>query len=222
MHLQEYLSRIAVVIDDFRPTLEVLSAIMVGHMNYIPFENLSIVLGEKIEFDDTKIFEKLVSEKRGGYCFEQNALLKSALDELGFVVEWLLCRVRWGKVPESFEAGSTFTHVALKVTIPSSNEVYLADVGFAGTNSVAPVEMTVGDTLQTLPEGVFRVTTSASGSYSQLENQDRDDPSIFRPLYKWVSEAKRNELKHSTLLHQSATSKTNISLSLRFATSATQ
>ena len=66
-----------------------------------------------------------------GYCFEQNTLLKLALEAIGFKVHSLLCRVRWGKRPDEQTA---FTHMCLRVDLEGGGGPYLADVGFAGTN----------------------------------------------------------------------------------------
>ena len=53
----------------------------------------------KAAVEETKqVSEKLVDDLRGGYCWEQNTLLSMALEELGFDVVPLLCRVRWNKV----------------------------------------------------------------------------------------------------------------------------
>ena len=78
---------------------------------------------------------KLVGSLRGGYCFEQNVLLQMALEEKGYTVVPLLCRVRWGKPDDALGPNTAFTHLALKVRLDEGD--YLVDVGFAGTNSIA-------------------------------------------------------------------------------------
>jgi N-hydroxyarylamine O-acetyltransferase len=114
--------------------------------------------------------------RRGGYCFEQNALLGAALGALGFRVEPLLCRVRWNKAPSEVTA---FTHMALRVVIPSDQMAFLADVGFAGTNSVAPVEL--NGEAHVLPEGRFRAVEDATvHGYVTLQWELRG---VWRDLY---------------------------------------
>jgi arylamine N-acetyltransferase len=49
-------------------------------------------------------------------CFQMNGLLALALEALGYKVVQLLCKVRWNKAPDE---ATTFTHVALRVTLPS-------------------------------------------------------------------------------------------------------
>ena len=60
---------------------------------------------------------------------------------------------------------------------------YLADVGFAGTNSIAPVALG-SDTPQELPEGQFRVVGGTHPRYSQLQLLIGE----WRGLYEWRDE----------------------------------
>ena len=105
-----------------------------------------------------------------------------ALEEMGYDVTPLLCRVRWNKPDDSKEPPTTFTHMALKVKLEAGD--YLADVGFAGTNSMAPVALSVGDEPQSLPEGQFRVCAGQPG-YLMLQLQIKGE---WRPLYTWRDE----------------------------------
>lgn len=66
------------------PSLEALDGIVLRHVKSIPFENLDVLLGRPIDLDDAAIEKKLIHEKRGGYCFEQNTLLLAVLKQLGF------------------------------------------------------------------------------------------------------------------------------------------
>jgi N-hydroxyarylamine O-acetyltransferase len=68
---------------------------------------------------------KLVFERRGGYCFEQNLLLKAALEALGADVELLLARVRLGGAPGAIRPRS---HLVLRVH--ADGGTWHADVGF--------------------------------------------------------------------------------------------
>ena len=68
------------------PTLETLHAISARHVAAIPFENLDVLLGRPIRLDPASLQQKLLREKRGGYCFEQNNLLLLVLRALGYHV----------------------------------------------------------------------------------------------------------------------------------------
>lgn len=182
MRLANYLRRIALA----RTTtvdLTTLAMVMAAHSRAIAFENIDVVLGKPISMTADDVERKLVDEGRGGYCWEQNTLLASALSEIGFDVTPLLCRVRWNKPDDSAEPNTTYTHMALKVGLGGAT--YLADVGFAGSNSMAPVSLDVGTEPQALPEGDFRVVPSKHADFHVLELEAKGE---WRPLYEWRDE----------------------------------
>ena len=164
--LANYLSRIGLA----RPPkadLATLALVMAAHSRSIAFENFDVVMGKTISMAKPDVEKKLVDDQRGGYCWEQNTLLQMALEEMGFSVTPLMCRVRWGKPDDSEEPNTTFTHFALKVQTDSGD--VLADVGFSGVNSMAPVSLGVGAEPQSLPEGQFRVVDSKHAHFHVLE-----------------------------------------------------
>jgi N-hydroxyarylamine O-acetyltransferase len=77
------------------PTLDALRAITFSHPDAIPFENLDVLLGRGISILPADVDAKLIAGGRGGYCYEQNGLLKRVLQALGFEVEGLMARVLW-------------------------------------------------------------------------------------------------------------------------------
>ena len=182
--LTKYLERIDLKLEGASAptaTLDTLRQVMSCHMRSISFENMDVVCGRTISINADDIYDKIVKAGRGGYCFEQNGLLSEALKMLGYTVSPLLCRVRWGKAPKQETA---FTHMCLKVQIPNGGGAYLSDVGFAGTNSMAPVDLSTPEP-QRLPEGTFHIANR--DGYSFLECQDRNDASSWLPLYCWHS-----------------------------------
>jgi hypothetical protein len=52
------------------PNLECLTGIHRCQAFAIPYENLDIQLGRYLDRDRSRIFEKLVSQRRGGWCYE--------------------------------------------------------------------------------------------------------------------------------------------------------
>ncbi|HEX6535821.1 MAG TPA: arylamine N-acetyltransferase [Gemmatimonadaceae bacterium] len=133
MDLDAYLRRI-----DYRgarePTLAVLRAIHEHHTRAIPFENLNPLLGWPVRLDIASLERKLVHERRGGFCFEHNLLLRHALDAIGFRTTGLAARVRWNLPPE---ATMPRTHMLLLVRVGA--ERYIADVGFGGMTPTTPL-----------------------------------------------------------------------------------
>lgn len=173
--------------DNYATDRTTLALIMQGQSRHIPFENFDVVMKKQISMSRPDVERKLVDELRGGYCFEQNTLLQMALEELGFVVTPLLCRVRWGKPDDTNEPNTGFTHIVLKVTILEGDSagVFLADVAFAGTNSMEPIRLDIGQEPQDLPEGRFRVVPSKHKDFHVLELLAKEE---WRPLYEWRDE----------------------------------
>ena len=48
------------------------------HITSIPFENIDVYNKKTISVKPEDVFNKLVTQKRGGYCFEMNCLLANA------------------------------------------------------------------------------------------------------------------------------------------------
>ncbi len=119
------------------PEFATLAGIHACHAQTIPFENLDILLGRRIAIDLPAIERKLVHERRGGYCFEQNALLGAALRALGFTVTTLIGRVRW-QLPD--DLATPPVHQLLRVETPDAGPC-LADVGFGSMSLYRPLRL---------------------------------------------------------------------------------
>lgn len=109
------------------PDLAFLNTLIAAHLAHIPFENLNPLAGQRVSIDLPSVFEKLVGQPRGGYCFELNTLFCAGLKSLGFAVVPLAARVRWN-VPDATPTG--LSHMLLRVEV--AHESYVADVGFGG------------------------------------------------------------------------------------------
>jgi len=95
--LPDYLARIG--LDRIDASADGLDALVKAQMASIPFENIEPLLGTVPDLSPQALWRKLVTERRGGYCMEQNALLGEALDALGFAARPFLGRVRLGAHP---------------------------------------------------------------------------------------------------------------------------
>ncbi|MDR2502403.1 MAG: arylamine N-acetyltransferase, partial [Oscillospiraceae bacterium] len=89
--LSEYFERIGYTGGE-KPSAENLRGLHIGHTMNIPFENLDVVAGLGISLAPQSLFDKLVTRRRGGYCFEMNGLFSSVLCSLGYPVTRLLAR----------------------------------------------------------------------------------------------------------------------------------
>lgn len=128
--LDAYLARIGYR-GRLRPDLETLDALMRAHLHAVPFENLDVQLGRPIDIGPDSIFDKLVTRRRGGWCYEQNGLFGWALREIGFDVT----RLSGGVMREQRGDAALGNHLCLMVRLDRS---YLVDVGFGGSLS-API-----------------------------------------------------------------------------------
>jgi len=101
------------------------------HVFAIPFENLDIILGRGIPVDLPTIYNKVVNNQRGGYCFELNGLFCNALQNFGFDARPLLARVHLGMEPGGR------THQITLVNV--DHQEYITDVGFGSLSLRSPV-----------------------------------------------------------------------------------
>ncbi len=132
----------------------------------IPFENVQPFLGEVPVLDLDSIWQKLVVRKCGGYCFELNALLGAALEEIGFSSRKVLARVRMGA-----KQGGARTHLAFVVTLDGVE--WLVDAGFGGQTPREPVCISTGDAQQ-IGDHVFRIRFEDASTEHVLERRSKE------------------------------------------------
>jgi N-hydroxyarylamine O-acetyltransferase len=143
------------------PTLATLNGIAAAHVETIPFENLDVLLGRRIDLDPAAIERKLVHDRRGGYCFEQNALLLTALTALGFEARPLSARVRYQR-PRDFIPARTHLFVRVELDQP-----YLVDVGIGGLSPSAAIRLVL-DEPQPTPHETRRLVADGGAMFHQV------------------------------------------------------
>lgn len=137
MNLPDYLQRIHVQ-DSLEPTLETLRTLHEAHMLAVPFENLSIHVGQPIILEEEALYEKIVRRRRGGFCYELNGLFAWMLRQLGFQVSLLSA----GVAGSDGKFGPAFDHLTLLVHQLDGAD-WLADVGF-GDSFLQPLQFESG------------------------------------------------------------------------------
>lgn len=155
--LNAYLARVAFDRRPARPGLSTLRDLALAHPRAIPFENLNPLLRRPVRLDIASIQEKLVRGGRGGWCFEHNLLLGTALTALGFTVTGLSARVVWN-VPPGVVRGRS--HMVLLVPLPEGP--HIIDVGFGGSTPTAPLRLEA-DVEQATPHEPFRLAAVEGG-----------------------------------------------------------
>jgi len=125
MDVERYLNRINFT-DPVLQDTETLHGLQLAHMKTVPFENLDIGHKRPIKLNDQALWEKIIVQNRGGFCYELNGLFAWLLKQIGFEVTHLNARVfdREGNL------GIDFDHLALLVQIQGQTKRWLADVGF--------------------------------------------------------------------------------------------
>lgn len=159
------------------PTLPALQALVAHQSAAIAFENIDPISGRPPALDLASLQAKMVAGQRGGYCFEQNTLLKGALDTIGFRTTGLIARV-CRRLPPGMVLPRS--HMILRVDLPEG--AYLADSGFGGLTPTAPLAMTIG-TEQPTPNEVFRLVPHENETLLQaLLGSEWDSIYHFTPL----------------------------------------
>ena len=172
MNIEAYLKRINYS-GSLEPTPETLRTLQVAHLLAVPFENLSIHAGEPIELNEDALFDKIVENRRGGFCYEANGLFAGLLRALGFEVEMLAAGV--AKKDGGF--GPDFDHMTLMVTLA---ERWLVDVGF-GDSFLEPLLLDARDE-QVQGTGAFRILEDDT----HLILERRDDGGDWQPQYSFT------------------------------------
>lgn len=145
--------------------IDTLRALHLQHNASIPFENIDVVLPREIQLDDQSVADKLVSARRGGYCFEQNGLFERVLREVGFNVRSVLGRVILANPPQM----PPRTHRLILVEL--SGERWIADVGFGGQTLTAPIRLIAG-VEQATPHGLYRLMSEGNDWVLQFRHHE--------------------------------------------------
>lgn len=110
-----------------------------------------MLLKQPPKLDAASLYNKIVCNRRGGYCFEQNGFLLHVLESLGFRVTPISARVR---VQQPREFVPPRTHLFLRVDI--EGVPWLADMGVGGMTPTAPLRMDTAEP-QTTPHETRRI-----------------------------------------------------------------
>lgn len=110
-----------------QPSKEYLDALVYAHQCSIPFETLDVTdYHRPVSLRTKDLFDKLITRKRGGYCFELNGLFILLLQSLGFNAYSCPCRMLMHDEPVPMPA----THRGSIIRL--DNKLLFCDVGFGG------------------------------------------------------------------------------------------
>ena len=213
-----YLARIGYT-EAIRRDVQTLQGLHVAHMRNVPFENLDIGLTRPIRLTDEALWEKIVVQKRGGFCYELNGLFGWLLRRLGFEVTHLNARVfnhRDGTL------GIDFDHLALLVRVPDQPERWLVDVGFGDSFNeplylATEVEQTQGlrcYRLEQTPDGYITWQKNYDGSWERqyfVDLNPRNFPTDYEVACLYHQTSPRSSFTQASIISR-ATPEGRISL----------
>ena len=115
-----------------------LNALIWAHQAHVPFEDLNTSwLKRPVSLEIPALYDKVVVRRRGGYCYELNALFTRLLLDLGFDARSVFCRVVRGR-----DFLPPCAHRAVVVAL--AGELYFCDVGFGGPMPAAALQVADG------------------------------------------------------------------------------
>jgi N-hydroxyarylamine O-acetyltransferase len=148
-------------------TLPVLRDLVYAHATAISYESIDVLLDRPPRLDVESLQRKMIAQRRGGYCFEQNFLFRAGLRSLGFDVTSFQARVVRGL---AIGASRPMLHMVLQVNLPEGP--YLADVGFGNVAPTAPLVLGP-DVEQDTPHEVMRFVRTGDELTLQARIGDR-------------------------------------------------
>jgi len=165
MNVAAYLKRLEFN-ESVKPDAQTLRRLQSIHMQRVPFENLDIGMKHPIHINEKAIWDKLITNKRGGFCYELNGLFAWLLKQIGFGVTYLNACV----FSRDGSLGIDFDHLALLVQFPNLSERWLADVGF-GDSFIEPLSLE-NQNEQTQGLRAYRIEQSLPGYIVWQRNYD--------------------------------------------------
>jgi N-hydroxyarylamine O-acetyltransferase len=197
--LEAYLTRIGVP-QPAAADAAALGRLHRAHLLAVPFENLSIHLGEPISLASGDLLAKVVTRRRGGFCYELNGAFALLLEALGFGVRRVSAKVYGGG-----KLGPPFDHLALLADVPGGG-TWLADVGF-GSHSSYPLDFARRNDDQDDPGGVFHLVPAPDGDLDVLRNGEPQyrletrtrDLDEFAPTCWWQQTWPGSHFRQSTI-----------------------
>jgi N-hydroxyarylamine O-acetyltransferase len=189
MDLKAYFDRIGFK-GEARPDAATLRALHRAHMLAIPYEALDVQLGRPLTPDPQAAFDKIVTRRRGGWCYEMNGLFGAALAEIGFKVTRMA-----GAAMREFRGDFTIgSHLVLLVEL---GEPWIADVGF-GDGALEPFPLRAGPLrvegydfrLETLDERWWRFHNHEFGGAKSFDFVvEPADPALLAEKCAWLQDA---------------------------------
>lgn len=170
MDVQVYLSRIGIT-QIKKPSYTFLETLINAHLETVPFENLDVIAKKPLKLDIASLFQKIVADFRGGFCYELNGLFYQLLHDLRFDVKIGAAYVYNNKEQRYSYIENVYDHMVLFVQL---NQMYLVDVGF-GDSFRKPIALLNGHVEDV--SGIYQVVplNSSKNIYELQHRQHNHD-----------------------------------------------
>ncbi len=132
--LNKYLERIKYD-GTSEPNVENLYRLQYCHLHTIPYENFDIMRGVPFTLDIDSVLDKIITRRRGGYCFELNGAFAWLLRSLGYNITEYFARFLRGKDCDM----PMRRHRVIRVDIGADS--YICDVGVGGACPLFPLKL---------------------------------------------------------------------------------
>lgn len=207
-----YLARLGVT-DPGAPSVRSLRRLHRAHVERVPYENLEIQLGRPTTLDPADSAERIVRQRRGGYCFHLNGAFSELLLALGYRVARHV-----GGVQRTDEdtAGVNAGHMAVTVSgLPHEkcpDGVWLVDVGL-GSAFHEPLPLREGTYRQgpfryrlrpseVAPEG-WRLDNDPRGQFVGMDfRREEADVDEFEAMHGFFSTAPESGFKRVAIVQR--------------------
>lgn len=187
MHVETYLSRIRYA-GPVELSLEALRSVQTSHLMSVPFENLTVHCGGRVRLHLPLLYDKIVNQRRGGFCTENNGLFSWLLSQLGFQVTLLSGQVK-NQTTGFF--GPPFDHLVLMVSLDGGR--WLCDVGFGTPCFSTPLSLETSG-LQEQGHRVYRIRKDKGMHLLEWQGEEnRGADGDWTELYKFTLEPRRLE-----------------------------
>lgn len=153
------------------PSLAYMGELQRRHLSSFPFASVGVWLGDALPLDLESLYQRIVVDRRGGYCFEQNGLLCAMLGELGFTTTMYLARVVFNG-----DEHPGLTHRMTVVEIDDRR--YLVDVGFGANGPRQPVRLDGAEAHEC--DRTFRIARPRDTELHLQVRRDGDFVSLYK------------------------------------------
>lgn len=172
---EAYLKRIGASFDG-QITMENLNHLIFQHQIKVPFEDLAVYENwGTVDLEPDALFQKIVTEHRGGFCFELNGAFLLLLKGLGFDAVGVMCRVG---IP-AFGNLRRLDHRGVMVTMDGKD--YYCDVGMGGPKPACAIPLS-GEKITINGKNYWIEDTDKGWKMLKNDYQEEGACIIFAPI----------------------------------------